>query len=559
MPEQPVVYTRPDFASRHPGPKQRGVAFLRDFARDEDGVLIIFAVYVFLMILMVAGIGVDLMRFERDRAKLQYTLDRAILAAADLDQTLDPTAVVNDYFDKSGLSDYLADVTVQEGLGYRVVTANASSVVQTQFMRLTGIDTLTAPASGTAEERIDGVEISLVLDVSGSMASNSRLTNLKIAAKDFVDQMSDNSEDGKLSISIIPYATQVSAPDNLFAQFNVDVEQSYSNCINFQSNDFATTAIDPAAQLQGAMHFDPWYYYDGRGYSPERLVQAPVCEADPSREILVMQKNRTTLKNFIDDLSADGNTSIDVGMKWGSALLDPSLGPAVTALIGDGTVSADFATRPNAYNDGDTLKVIVLMTDGQNTNQYYINNNYRSGNSNVWWNDEAGKYSIYVPENDAYYWPFTDDWQDHPYGQGTYESCSYSYWYGSNCETVSETGSAVNITYGELWAKTTLAWNAYYNYAGWMGSNSAYSAWYYSVFDYVTSSTKNTRTQSICNAAKNQGIIVFTIGFEAPSSGNAVLSDCASSPSHFFDVQGLEISEAFSSIASSISKLRLTQ
>ena len=41
--------------------------------------------------------------------------------------------------------------------------------------------------------------------------------------------------------------------------------------------------------------------------------------------------------------------------------------------------------------------------------------------------------------------------------------------------------------------------------------------------------------------------------------GKAVIKDCASSDSHFFDVNGLEISDAFSSIASSIRKLRLTQ
>ena len=55
---------------------------LRRFARDEDGTLIVFAVYIFILILMIGGIGIDLMRFERDRSQLQTTLDRAVLAAA---------------------------------------------------------------------------------------------------------------------------------------------------------------------------------------------------------------------------------------------------------------------------------------------------------------------------------------------------------------------------------------------------------------------------------------------------------------------------------------------
>ena len=70
---------------------------------------------------------------------------------------------------------------------------------------------------------------------------------------------------------------------------------------------------------------------------------------------------------------------------------------------------------------------------------------------------------------------------------------------------------------------------------------------------------KNSRTKAICDAAKARNIIVFTIGFEAPSDGQAVLRDCASSIAHYFDVNGLEITDSFASIASSIRKLRLTQ
>ena len=105
--------------------------FANRFARDEDGAMLVFGVYVFLIILMVAGIGIDLMRFERDRSMLQATLDRAVLAAADLDQPMDPETAVQDYFAKSGLAEYLASVTVDEGMGYRVVSATASADMAT--------------------------------------------------------------------------------------------------------------------------------------------------------------------------------------------------------------------------------------------------------------------------------------------------------------------------------------------------------------------------------------------------------------------------------------------
>ncbi len=558
---------------------------LRVFGQDESGNLIIFGVYIWVLIFMVAGIGIDLMRVERDRTALQYTLDRAVLAAADLDQTLNPKTVVEDYFDKAGMSDYLASVTVQQGLGYRIVSATAETEIKTQFMHMNGVDTLKAPAAGTAEESIGGVEVSLVLDVSGSMGSNRRLTNLKIAAKNFVDEMTQNSEDGKLSISVVPYATQVSVPDGIFNRLNPTQEHNYSNCINFPSAEFSKTDISTTYNYERTMHFDVWDDFDGRDDDPKRLVRSPVCEDSNAREILPLQKDATKLKNYIDGLWADGNTSIDLGLKWGTALIDPSMQSVVTGLIADDTVASDFANRPNAYNDGETLKVIVLMTDGQNTSQYYLNDEYRRGESNIWWNDAEEVYSVYVGLDEydedrdgiynepMFYWPDTDDWKDHAYGEGTYEEtvservCK-SYKRNGSCKRyktvkttveVDEPGSAEVLSYADLYAYTSLEWIVEDLYEPWMYDSEAWDDWYYGVRNYVGSWTKDSRTTSMCNAAKDANIVLFTIGFEAPSHGDDLLEDCASSPAHFFDVQGLQIDEAFSSIASSIRKLRLTQ
>ncbi|MEX0365434.1 MAG: TadE/TadG family type IV pilus assembly protein, partial [Ruegeria sp.] len=55
------------------------------------------ALFLFITILAITGLGVDLMRFERNRSILQYTVDRAVLAAADLDQTIPPQQVVEAY------------------------------------------------------------------------------------------------------------------------------------------------------------------------------------------------------------------------------------------------------------------------------------------------------------------------------------------------------------------------------------------------------------------------------------------------------------------------------
>lgn len=561
--------------------------FARRFRKDESGTLIFFGVYVFVILLMFGGIGIDLMRVERDRAELQYTLDRAVLAAADLDQTLDPADVVADYFEKAGLSEYLGSVVVDQGLSFREVSASAAADVKTQFMHMTGRDTLLAPAASTAEERIGGVEISMVLDVSGSMNSNNRLPNLKIAARDFVDQMVDNTEDGKLSISIIPYATQVATSATFMNAFANTGEHDYSYCANFSASDFTTTAIDPAVELKRTMHFDVWDDYDGRDNDPMDLVRRPICEAKSSRHILPVQKSRDTMKTFISNLTANGNTSIDIGMKWGAALLDPSLRPVIDHLIDAEIVDAEFDARPHAYDDGETLKVVVLMTDGQNTSQYYLEDGYRSGESNIWWNDEEEEYSVYIgldvddEDNDGntqeplFFWPMDNTWHDHAYGEGTYEETTYeetdncvSYRRNGSCRryqriattvTVDEPGSAEIVTYPDLWAYTSMESIVEDLYEPWMNDDQAWNDWYYRVRSYVNGSAKDARVDAICDAVKAQNVIIFTIGFEAPNHGLNVLRECASSPAHFFDVEGGGLSDAFASIASSIRKLRLTQ
>ena len=65
-----------------------------------------------LMMLMVCGIAVDLMQNEMMRTRVQNTLDRAILAASDLDQPLPADDVVDDYFAKAGMSEFLDTVEI---------------------------------------------------------------------------------------------------------------------------------------------------------------------------------------------------------------------------------------------------------------------------------------------------------------------------------------------------------------------------------------------------------------------------------------------------------------
>ena len=72
-------------------------------------------------------------------------------------------------------------------------------------------------------------------------------------------------------------------------------------------------------------------------------------------------------------------------------------------------------------------------------------------------------------------------------------------------------------------------------------------------------STKNNRLDDICDAAKDEDVVIFAIGFEVTDSSDAVMQSCASTASHFYRVEGLDIDYAFASIKNQINKLKLTQ
>ncbi|MEM9971653.1 MAG: Tad domain-containing protein, partial [Pseudomonadota bacterium] len=92
------------------------------FQRDEDGAMIIFSLAIFLVMVLFGGIAVDFMVHENERTRLQNATDRAVLAAANLDQRIDPTTVVLDYMSKVGIDIPSESVTVKEVGSFPVIT-----------------------------------------------------------------------------------------------------------------------------------------------------------------------------------------------------------------------------------------------------------------------------------------------------------------------------------------------------------------------------------------------------------------------------------------------------
>lgn len=526
---------------------------LTRFSQETDGNMSFLAIAGSVMMMVFGGVGIDMIHAELERTRLQNTLDRAVLSAADLEQRLDPELVVQDFLTKMNMDGANTSVSVSTGLNYKTVTAESQSIFPANFLQMIGIDQLQATAASQAEERISNIEISLILDISGSMGANQKIENLRAAATEFVETVIDEDDTGLTTISIIPYNATVNLGPVVSEYYTLSDEHDVSDCAIFPDEDFYSRGISPSETLQRLSHFDPYSLDVNTTETPYSW-----CPVDEYGSIIAHSADEDELVEHIESLGAGGNTAIDLGMKWGVALLDPSARPAINAMISDGHIIAEAAGRPAAYDSPDALKIAVVMTDGMNTTQYDLAPEYASGMSNIWIDDQGDndptndRFSHLVNDvsgtsNDVYYWDHERNnalsmrYQNEPDGGSDAVRMS-------NAEVFARWGTRA---FGQKFFRTPY-------YDGYVSYNEYYNA-YYAYEPIVTGNEADERLSNICAQARDADITVFAIGFEAPDEGQEAMRDCASSPAHYFPVEGLEISDAFNSIARTINQLRLTQ
>lgn len=533
--------------------KSKNVRFrqrLKGFAHNEDGgILVLFTVLFFTMVLMV-GFAMELALTEFNRAKLQNTTDSAGLAAADLEQSLDPTSVVKDFFRKAGLADNLGDVGVVEDDNGRTVTVDASLRQEALLTGIAGLDYWPVVVSGAARESRGDIEIAIALDNSTSMSwapgatsgpasDPSRMDLLIPAAEAFVDAVQPQpGEKGSTTISLVPFATQVSPGADFLSFLNVTAEHSTSQCVTFTSaSDFRTTVFSTTDLLQRTAHHDP---VSNSGYGWRLNPDWTVCPTASKRDILAWSESVSDLKGKIRDMEPYGYTSIEIATKWAVSLLDPSLQPVLTSLSAlDGYGYLDKPQQrgaPLAYNDPNSKKYLIVMSDGANTQNWDIKEPFRSGLSPVYKLSGTNNYVYYRNRSGSrdFYWVSRDQWRSSP---GT---------------------SARQLTWQEVWGEMSV--RKFVEDIKYKADTSRTAKQFYNeIVSSTSSNSKNNRTEDICRTARNAGITVFTIGMDTYGQGDATLLNCAGSTSNFYDVQGLDIAKAFESIARQINQLRLTQ
>ncbi|MGX0902750.1 Flp pilus assembly protein TadG [Roseovarius sp. MBR-79] len=558
--------------------------------RQEDGSATLFGLFIFVIMLMMGGIALDTMRHESTRAELQTTLDRAVLAAATARTEAEARDIIEDYFAKAGQSDFLMaelddDITVT--LNSASITARAGGTIETFLMRLNGVETLDVAGISTAEVHIPKLEVVLVLDVSGSMASNNKIGNLRDAAKEFVTTVLDQSTPGNTVISIVPFSFSVSPPLSIYNALAVNETHDYSTCLEFSDNDYThATLTSGSSSLSSGIPVNQMIYTSRYGSFDDLNQSWRTCYNDDYMRILPYSTSETALHAKIDALQPDGNTSGNEGMNWGAALLDPTFRQVTSAMIAANDLDAARITVPADYNDGETLKVIVFMGDGANTTSNFFDKSpprYRGPNSDL--------FEVKHQERVFSYAYNKKNIHDLRYGSDGLSKCGRKNWvciyeangpeksvyylhspryndyYAIEDDKFLSASAFADLpdTLEGYVSTTQLDWEIAWGlispdfHKRITGMDDAWDDFVGS--EYIDGNKKNVLMQSVCGATKREGVVVYSIGFEVPTGGTAEreLIKCATTDGHYYRASGTSISSAFSSIAANVKTLRLTQ
>jgi hypothetical protein len=357
-------------------PAGRPSSFAPWIAGDR-GSMTVFSLFAFLIMLFVAGIAVDMMRVEHERVRMQGASDRAVLAATMLRGTpnfVTPEVVVDSFLAAEGLEGHLQGrISVTETGQTRSVTVTTSARIPSMFMRLLGVDNvdLATPAGATESLQRTDFDIALVLDVSGSMDWDGRIENMRAAAYALAEDLLTQGAPGQFALSFVPYSTEVRLPPEVMNQFtdlapasNLQTYDydSYGNMVWHTDNGCIDFGDWPSvASMMTNSVARPWMRRYCYGWSNTSYVTPPVRP---------MLTSLPEIRAYLDSMGPVAGTSIDLGVRAGGLFLDPSLRPAIADMIEGGQVPSVFANRPFDADRPNTVRAMVLMTDGENCCYY---------------------------------------------------------------------------------------------------------------------------------------------------------------------------------------------
>ncbi|CAN1530551.1 vWFA domain containing protein [Rhabdaerophilaceae bacterium] len=326
------------------------MSLIRRFSANRSAsVPTVFALSFLPMIGVTAG-AVDYARAMQAKAALQAAADSTVLMLAREAPKKDQSALqvmATPYFKaviqgSADISTAAPNVTKSK----KEVTLLASGSVKTYFAGIFGWSTLDIAVRSASAFGTRKIEVALVLDNTGSMASANKIDELKKASKSLINILEGTSvEPGQVKIAIVPYTTRV------------NLGTSYRNATwltNTPTGTFISSYSIPATRSAwGGCVADRDTPHNAKTDAvstpmPKTLYPMVNC-VDGLAEAQPLTDNWSKLRSRVDAMKADGMTNITLGAQWGFEMLSGS--------------------QPFTQTSGtsETERFMILLTDGENT------------------------------------------------------------------------------------------------------------------------------------------------------------------------------------------------
>jgi Flp pilus assembly protein TadG len=233
------------------------------FLKDQSGSVLQILGLSAVPLFLATGAAVDMMRATREQAAFYGSVDAAALAIAGDDKsatvgvdtaTLATNKVyLEDLAKKYILADYRGDTGSPPSISTNVTVTGQSVVLKssltfpTTIMSLAGIQSMTINASSTIKKAIRPIELTMVMDTTGSMANDNKMSGAKSAAHTLLEKVYGGTLAAKansefLRVSLVPFAAGVRLDQNAF-DFDMNwIDTSGSNPLSRVNIDAAAPA-----------------------------------------------------------------------------------------------------------------------------------------------------------------------------------------------------------------------------------------------------------------------------------------------------------------------------
>ncbi|HVZ15115.1 MAG TPA: pilus assembly protein TadG-related protein [Bauldia sp.] len=344
---------------------------------QSGNVAVIFAIAC-VPLVVATGALVDFSRAAQVREAMQDAADAAALNLSRVSDVRNMSAnqlsttakgLLKANFNVHGLSDL--NVTASYVAKGPSVVVNASGSLPLNFGGLVGLSDIDITAKSTTVWGQTRLRVALVLDNTGSMQDSGKMTALKSASHNLLQQIEDaTTRDGDAYVSIVPFAKDVNAGASnykqawvrwdLFDELNgrcsstrystkssctkarkkwtATNHKNWNGCVTDRDKDYDLGNDEPVTSRSGT------------------LFPAEQYDSCPS-QVTALTDSWTSLGKAIDSMKPNGGTNQAIGLQWGWQSL-----------------TANPFDIPDYDPDYEYRQVIILLTDGLNTQDRWYGN-----------------------------------------------------------------------------------------------------------------------------------------------------------------------------------------